>query len=66
MESMSRRADEVYCPHCGVEIVKKTYKVHKRLYFDMNSDQWMKRKAGDVSGTSSFLGCSVTMCLASM
>ena len=41
------RGDEVFCPHCGRDVAKKTYRMHKRMYFDPDTDQWVKRKAPD-------------------
>ena len=32
-------SDEVFCPHCGREVAKKTYQTHKRLYYDSDTDQ---------------------------
>ena len=37
--------DEVFCPHCGTCVANKTYRMHKRLYYDDQGDQWVKKKA---------------------
>ena len=42
-----RSSDEVFCPHCGTYVANKTYKMHRRLYFDVQTDQWVKKKAAD-------------------
>ena len=47
MES-KKASNEVFCPHCGGEVAKKTYQTHKRLYYDSDTDQWVKRKATDL------------------
>ena len=48
MDSLST----VFCPHCGALVSRKTYRMHKRLYYDSDTEQWIKRKALD-SGDSS-------------
>ena len=45
MEANSKNGDEAFCPHCGIEVARKTYLAHRRLYFDSDTDQWVKRKA---------------------
>ena len=30
------------CPHCGHSVSTKTYLAHKRVYYDDDSDQWIK------------------------
>lgn len=32
--SLSRHSDRKFCPHCREEVSLKTFKFHKRLYFD--------------------------------
>ena len=32
------------CLHCDCELSKKTYETHKRLYYDNESDQWIKKR----------------------
>ena len=36
-----------FCPHCSQTLSTKTYKAHKRLYFDSNSNSWIKRRKAD-------------------
>lgn len=35
-------ADEI-CPHCNFSLSKKAYETHKRLYYNTESDQWIKK-----------------------
>lgn len=32
------------CPHCERELSKKTFEAHKRLYYDRELDQWIKKQ----------------------
>ena len=41
---MEAAIDQVLCPHCGIMVAKKTYRMHKRIYFDTDNDQWVKKK----------------------
>ena len=36
-----------FCPHCSQTLLTKTYKAHKRLYFDSGSNSWIKRRKAD-------------------
>ena len=39
---MARSAhDQVLCPHCAIMVAKKTYRMHKRIYFDSATYQWV-------------------------
>ena len=37
----------IHCTHCGGLVSKKTFLAHKRVYYDSNSDQWVKRRELD-------------------
>ena len=37
----------VHCIHCGEFVSKKTFLAHKRIYYDSDSDQWIKKKELD-------------------
>lgn len=32
------------CPHCDCKLSRKTYNTHKRLYYNKESDQWIKKR----------------------
>ena len=34
---------KVLCPHCGNSVTKKTLCAHKRLYYDNDTGQWIKK-----------------------
>ena len=34
------RTDERFCPHCSKLLSYKTFRAHKRLYYDDIKDQW--------------------------
>lgn len=34
------RVDRRHCPHCECFVSLKTYKTHRRLYYDVNRDSW--------------------------
>ena len=38
----------VLCQHCGEEVSKRTYYLHKRLYFDPVLEQWSKTRRYNV------------------
>ena len=33
-----------HCPHCENTLSKKSYDAHKRLYYDEDAGQWIKRR----------------------
>ena len=33
-----------HCPHCDSMLARKTYDAHKRLYYDVETDQWIKKR----------------------
>lgn len=39
------KVDRRHCPHCGCYLSLKTYKSHRRLYYDVHSDIWHKTDA---------------------
>ena len=42
MSSVKRlRLDQRYCPHCSQTVSYKTYRAHKRLYYDENAGVWL-------------------------
>ena len=42
-ERRIRKVDRRFCPHCGKNVSYKTYKSHKRLYFNPTSSTWISR-----------------------
>lgn len=36
-----RRVERRYCPHCNKNPSLKTFKAHKRLYFNVQQDTWV-------------------------
>ena len=36
-----------HCPHCEEVLTAKTYKQHKRLFFNAESGKWTKEKKDD-------------------
>ena len=40
-----RRVDRRVCPHCDRSVSYKTYKAHKRLYYDAFEDNWTRTMA---------------------
>ena len=34
----------VFCPHCAQQLSVKTFKAHRRLYFDSDANVWCKKK----------------------
>ena len=51
MESM-RTGDNIFCLHCGIYVARKTFRMHKRVYYDSDTDQWIKKKALDTGDMS--------------
>lgn len=33
-----------HCPHCEIVLSKKSYDAHKRLYYDEDASQWIKKR----------------------
>ena len=62
VQVMETREDEVFCPHCGVEVAKKTFKTHKRLYYDSNTDQWVKRRTTEEVSEASEYAYPILVC----
>ena len=42
------RTDQRYCPHCSRVLGYKTFKSHKRLYYNSETEDWYQLPAGDV------------------
>lgn len=40
-ERVCLRVERRHCPHCKKYLSLKTYKAHKRLYFDRNDNVWL-------------------------
>ena len=36
--------DRRLCPHCDESVSVKTYKAHRRMYYDPTSDKWSHRR----------------------
>lgn len=47
--SLSRPSQD-FCPHCDVNVARKTYLAHKRTYFDSETGNWIKKKKISKSG----------------
>ena len=43
MDTLETEGKEL-CPHCSCLLAKKTIRAHKRLYFDMSSGKWLKKR----------------------
>lgn len=48
-EKSSRKL--VLCGHCGEEVSKRTYYLHKRLYYDTTSQEWSEKRVFNPVGT---------------
>ncbi len=42
-----RPSSYCFCPHCGDVLTKKVYKTHRRLYYDDDTQQWIKKRRPD-------------------
>ena len=42
-----------FCPHCGNELNIRSYKDHKRLYFDEETNSWFQESKSVIPGYSS-------------
>ncbi len=40
----SRPSKSFFCPHCGEYLTKKVYKTHQRIYYDGDTQQWVKKR----------------------
>ena len=47
------RLSHKYCPHCKKDCNIKTYKDHKRLYFDSDTKSWYVSSASDGAAVES-------------
>ena len=41
---------EMFCGHCGLMLCLKTFKRHKRLYFDEETMKWVKERTITTEG----------------
>ena len=41
-----------FCPHCGKHLAEKTYRRHRRLYYDDQSDCWKNITSENILGKS--------------
>ena len=41
------RPSQRFCPHCNEILSYKTYRAHKRLYFDSDNDIWFREPQED-------------------
>lgn len=39
---------KIFCQHCHQYLVKKSFIRHKRLYYDSDADQWIKKRCTDM------------------
>lgn len=37
-------SESTFCPHCSCVLSKKTYSAHRRLYYDEDTTQWVKKR----------------------
>jgi hypothetical protein len=44
------RTDRWVCPHCDQLLSTKTFKAHKRRYFDASSNSWLTKQSLDHTG----------------
>ena len=44
----AKKVTHKVCPHCKKELNLKTYKDHKRLYYDISSNTWLASQAAAV------------------
>ena len=44
-----------WCDHCSQWLSVKAFKDHKRLYYDQQTDQWIKKMRDDFYGLSEHL-----------
>ena len=40
----------VFCDHCKQRLSAKVYRVHRKLYYDQDSEQWLKKCCDDLPG----------------
>jgi hypothetical protein len=50
----SSRKRKYHCPHCDSYLVKKTFKRHKELYFDDESEQWIRSEHASGNDSEEF------------
>lgn len=43
------RVERRFCPHCEQSISIKTYRVHKRRFFDGTTKQWIKESSSSTA-----------------
>ena len=48
------RGERLFCPHCSSYLTKKAFLSHERLYFDLSSQQWLKRSKPDAANSQHF------------
>ena len=56
----SKFCRSIVCPHCSQRLSIKTFKAHKRLYFDFESSRWHKKRrveAHEVDFTDDVFEC---------
>ena len=41
--SLKQQGGREICPHCSCSLSRKVYEAHKRLYFNADSNQWVKK-----------------------
>lgn len=42
-EEMASTGAKARCPHCDLLLSRKSYEAHKRLYYDGDTSQWIKK-----------------------
>lgn len=45
---MSHDVSRRICPHCSKSVSFKTYKAHRRLFYDRSNDVWLSSKEANV------------------
>ena len=48
------RHQRVLCGHCKQWLKAKAFRTHRRLYYDEDSEQWLKKLCEDDSGKRKF------------
>ena len=46
------KVDRRWCPHCEQNLLLKTYKAHKRMYYDPVKHQWLTKTSSLAEGPS--------------
>ena len=53
MSAEGRDVRRRLCPHCSKSVSFKTYKAHRRLFYDTSEDQWLLSSCSELEMESS-------------